>query len=167
MKIFRDYIESCILSLRQEFYHLEKWDLSITDFLNKLTELFDCHTAFGDDISDHDLIMQIFMGLSSEYNPIISAFLARQPLPIFEECRSLLLKKESKIRKQQISSPTSAQAFLAQTSSRRRGCFGSRSGHGNRDGWNGHRNFLVFSAVDFLSFRILYSWYSWPSPYNF
>ena len=112
-KLFRDHVESRIVSLRQDFYHLEKQTLSMNAFLNKLKELFDCRTALGVDVSNRDLIMQIVMGFGSEYNPITSVLITRQPLPTFEECRSLLLMEESKLQKQQSPSSVSQQAFLA------------------------------------------------------
>jgi hypothetical protein len=68
----------------------------MADFLNKLKDLFDYRTAFGDDVSNHDLIMQIVIGLGSEYNPITSILITQQSLPSFDECRTLLLMEESK-----------------------------------------------------------------------
>ena len=53
-KIFRDHVESCIVSLRQGFYHLEKKTLPMNAFLSKLKELFDCCTALSDDVSNRD-----------------------------------------------------------------------------------------------------------------
>ena len=106
----------------------------MNDFLNKLKDLYNCHTALGDDVSNRDLIMQIVMGLGSEYNPITSVLITQQPLPTFEECRSLLLMEESKLQKQHSSSIVSEQVFLAQSRSppTAGGCFAHRGGRGGR-----------------------------------
>ncbi|KAI5653318.1 hypothetical protein M9H77_30505 [Catharanthus roseus] len=52
-------------------------DLSMTDFLSKLNEWFDCRIVLGDDISNCDIITY----LGWEYNPITSTPFARQSFP--------------------------------------------------------------------------------------
>ncbi|CAI9108691.1 OLC1v1008358C1 [Oldenlandia corymbosa var. corymbosa] len=99
-KIFCDHVESKIVHLRQEFYHCEKGDLSMSAFLDRLKEFYDCLVSISDLITYRDVVMQVVMGLGPEYNAATSQICAQKPLPTFDECRSRLLLEESKLAKQ-------------------------------------------------------------------
>ena len=127
--LFHDHVNAKYLQLKLSFNQVSKDNRSMVDYLNYVKTISDSLSSISHAIAESDFILQILVGLPSEYSDVVTVMSARNPLPTFLELRSFLLAHESRIQETRSnSSVDQSQAFIV---SRGRG-------FSNRGGWRGN-----------------------------
>jgi hypothetical protein len=110
-----------------------KDDMSISEYITKMKSLTDEMASAKKKVDDEELVSYILAGLDEEYNPVVSALLARVEPVSVAEAHSQLLSFENRINLMHGGHQASANAA-------RRGCGGpSPRGRGRSD--SGHGGF--------------------------
>jgi hypothetical protein len=71
----------------------QKDDMSISEYITKMKSLAD-EMAYAKKVDDEELVSYILAGLDEEYNPVVSALLARVELVLVAEAHSQLRKQD-------------------------------------------------------------------------
>ena len=127
--LFHNYVNAKYLQLKLSFNQVSKDNHSMVDYFNHVKTISDSLYSIGHPIDDNDIILQILIGLSSEYSDVVIVMSVRKPLWTFLELRSFLLAHESRLQDAQITNTVeSSQDYFV---SRGRGNY-------NRGGWRGN-----------------------------
>ena len=86
---------SRIMSLREDFNTIQKGNLSITVYLQKIKEIFTKPASVGVHISPDEVFLRLVHGLPSEYYSIASALRARETTITFQELHDKLTDFEA------------------------------------------------------------------------
>ncbi|CAN6706229.1 unnamed protein product [Malus baccata var. baccata] len=83
-----------IHQLRSRLHALQKGDLSISDYLQRIKGISDALMAAGAPISESDLIAVTLNGLSNDYESFIDSIMLRISSTSLDELHGLLMNKE-------------------------------------------------------------------------
>ena len=136
-EMYSSRIRARAVNTRISLATLKKGAMSISEYFSKMRELGDEMASAGKPLDDEDLVSYILTGLDMDFNPIVSAVLARvEPISV-GELYTQLLAFEQRLDLFQTSSGSSANAAT------RGGRGGNRGGRGcgsNRGRGNGGRS---------------------------
>uniref|UniRef100_A0A3Q7J915 Uncharacterized protein n=1 Tax=Solanum lycopersicum TaxID=4081 RepID=A0A3Q7J915_SOLLC len=98
---------SRIMSLREDFNTIQKGNLSITVYLQKIKEICTKPASVGVHISPDEVFLRLVHGLPSEYDSIASALRARETTITFQELHDKMTDFEAHLtrRSSQIVAP--------------------------------------------------------------
>ncbi|XP_060196914.1 uncharacterized protein LOC132626169 isoform X2 [Lycium barbarum] len=81
--------------LKMQFHSTRKGDdETIESYVKRLNSIADSLAAIDSPISDLDMVLQLFVGLPSEYEPVKKIISSKRPLPTFEEACSMVYMQE-------------------------------------------------------------------------
>jgi hypothetical protein len=122
------------VSTRIALHTLKKGNSSVADYYSKVRSLADELGASGVVISDDELVSYILSGLEENYNPVVSAVLAREEPVTPGALYAQLLSHESRLELQSGASNIQFSANMASYGGRNRGRSGSSRGGGQSRG---------------------------------
>ncbi|OVA01019.1 hypothetical protein BVC80_989g2 [Macleaya cordata] len=138
------------LQLRFELQTIQKDNLSVTEYLNKIKLIVDSLASASCLLTDMEVVSNTLRGLGPDYDSFVTAIMTRSDLPSFSDLHGLLLHQEARIeysyQRQLNSNPTSA--FVArqqpqhnnhQSPNRSQSHRGGRGGRGGFRGGRGSR----------------------------
>ncbi|WVZ90814.1 hypothetical protein U9M48_037076 [Paspalum notatum var. saurae] len=118
----------------------KKGELSMAEYISKMRSLGDEMASSGKPLEDDELISYIFTGLDHDYNPIVSALIARTDPLTVGEVYSQLLSFEQRLELQQAADSYSMANAASRGRGGQRGRGRSRGGHGPRGRGRGSNN---------------------------
>lgn len=126
--MFASQTRARAVNIRIALATTKKGALTVPEYIGKMRSLADEMAAAGKPLDDEDLVSYIVAGLDIEYNPVVSAVLARVEPITFTDLYTQLLSFEQRMDLWQGSNSSSANAAS-------RG--GGRGNGGGRGGFRG------------------------------
>uniref|UniRef100_A0A803NPG5 Reverse transcriptase Ty1/copia-type domain-containing protein n=1 Tax=Cannabis sativa TaxID=3483 RepID=A0A803NPG5_CANSA len=74
---FQSQSRARLLQLKGQFSHIQKGNLSISDYVDKVQSLADSLVVAGSDVSSQDLVLQLLNGLGPDYDAVVSGVTSR------------------------------------------------------------------------------------------
>jgi len=133
-KTFSSSSRARIMQLRLELQSTKKGSLPMIDYIMKVKGVADSLAAIEEPVSEHDQVMNLLGGLSSDYNAVVTAINIRDDKISVEVIHSMLLAFENQLEQQSSVDQISAMTANYASSSNNRG--GGRRYNGSR----GHSN---------------------------
>jgi gag-polypeptide of LTR copia-type len=96
---FSSQFLACIMDLKMQLHSLQKGHLSMQSYLDQKRSIADRLRSTGSPVSDADLQLYIFHGLSMEYDSLIVSLNSKSEAVPFNELAGLLLTHEQRIQK--------------------------------------------------------------------
>ncbi|KAM6558911.1 hypothetical protein CsatA_028150 [Cannabis sativa] len=94
---FSNQSKAQLLQIKSQLSTIQKGNLSISDYYDKVKLLADSLSTAGHPIDESDLIMHLLNGLGPEYDPVVVHVTSLVDNLSFESIQSLLLTHESRI----------------------------------------------------------------------
>jgi hypothetical protein len=120
-KTFSSSSRARIMQLRLELQSTKKGSLSMIDYIMKVKGAVDSLAAIGELVLEHDQVMNLLGGLSSDYNAIVTAINIRDDKISVEAIHNMLLTFKSRLEQQSSVDQISAMAANYASSSNDRG----------------------------------------------
>ncbi|XP_074277379.1 uncharacterized protein LOC141601017 [Silene latifolia] len=112
--LFQDNQNSRVVTLEQEFSHIEMADFSsVSAYCQRLKSLADQLKNVGSPVSQNRLVLQLVSGLSPAYHHVGTIIRQANPLPNFFKARSMLALEEAGLAKQEATGSGSSAALFS------------------------------------------------------
>ncbi|XP_030483613.2 uncharacterized protein LOC115700190 [Cannabis sativa] len=89
------------LQLKGQFSTIQKENLSISEYVDKVQSIFDALSIARSPVNDQDLVLQLLNGLGLEFDSLVSGITSRSNALTIEEVHALLLAHESRLEHHQ------------------------------------------------------------------
>ncbi|KAL5559363.1 hypothetical protein UlMin_035574 [Ulmus minor] len=99
-KIFSFSLRAHLMQLRLQLQTTKKNSISMIEFIMKIKSLCDNLAAIGEPVTDQDQIMNLLVGLGSDYNAVVTSISTRDNQLTLEDVHSLLLTFEHRLEQQ-------------------------------------------------------------------
>uniref|UniRef100_A0A803QGZ4 Uncharacterized protein n=1 Tax=Cannabis sativa TaxID=3483 RepID=A0A803QGZ4_CANSA len=96
---FASQSKARLLQIKSQLSTIQKGNLSITDYCDKVKILADSLSTTGHPLDDSDLIMHLLNGLGPEYDPVVVHVTSLVDNLSLESIQSLLLTHESRLER--------------------------------------------------------------------
>ncbi|XP_060969872.1 uncharacterized protein LOC133037075 [Cannabis sativa] len=94
---FSSQTKARLLQLKGQFSHLNKGNLSISEYVEKVQTIADVLTVARAPVKDQDLVLQVLNGLGTDFDSVVSGITARSDNLTIDEVQALLLSHESRL----------------------------------------------------------------------
>uniref|UniRef100_A0A803NKT0 Integrase catalytic domain-containing protein n=1 Tax=Cannabis sativa TaxID=3483 RepID=A0A803NKT0_CANSA len=96
---FASQSKARLLQLKSQLTNLQKGNMSISDYVDKIKSICDSLAIAGHPVHDFDLVLHLLNGLGPEFDSVISSITSRSDTLSLEEVQALLISHESRLEK--------------------------------------------------------------------
>ncbi|XP_060957927.1 retrovirus-related Pol polyprotein from transposon RE2 isoform X2 [Cannabis sativa] len=96
---FASQSKARLLQLKCQLTNLQKGNLSISDYVDKIKFVCDSLAIAGHPVNDFDLILHLLNGLGPEFDSVVSSITSRSENLSLEEVQALLMSHESRLER--------------------------------------------------------------------
>lgn len=96
---FSSQSKARLLQLKGQLCNIQKGNLTISDYIDKIKSLCDNLAIAGYMVNDDDLELQLLNGLGPEYDPVVSGITSSSESKSLEEIQALLMAHECRLER--------------------------------------------------------------------